>query len=138
MRDAVVRIGSRSLSDKVKEQLSAIGVRFHGTREAGLEFLVSAADRDSARLLVESAFVRVLGSAPEIQEVTLVSRGTDADALGVVEAFGVRAALDRFEEAGEEVALLTLPAADERRVPESRLHTALEAALNCEVRIRYV
>jgi hypothetical protein len=31
--------------------------------------------------------------------------------------------------------VFTLPTADRRRVPESRLHTALEAALNCEVRI---
>jgi hypothetical protein len=29
----------------------------------------------------------------------------------------------------------TISRADSRRVPESRLHTAFEAALNCEVRI---
>jgi hypothetical protein len=53
----------------------------------------------------------------------------------VVRAFGIDACVDRFADAGEEVVVVTLTSIDAARVAESRLHAALEAALNCEVRI---
>jgi len=41
-------------------------------------------------------------------------------------------------EEGWDVVHVTLCKADLERVPESRVHTALEASLNCEVRIRTI
>jgi len=67
--------------------------------------------------------------------VTYISRGTDADAQGVLAGFRVTGHVTRHTEGDEEVVTVTLDPHDLRRVPESRLHTALEAALNCEVRI---
>lgn len=103
-----------------------------------LAVTVEAADKESAGARVAGVCEQVLGTVPRLRSVTFLSRGTDEDALGVIEAFGVRAGVQRLEEDGEEVAVFTLAAADQRRVPESRLHTALEAALNCEIRLRYV
>ena len=74
-----------------------------------------------------------LPAAPGV--VTYISRGTDDDARGVLAGFGVEAPVERWEEDGEEVVLVRLDREQSRRVPEGRLHTALEAALNCEVRI---
>jgi hypothetical protein len=72
---------------------------------------------------------------PRAGAATFLSRGTDEDALGVVGAFGISAELDRFWEEDEEIAVFTITREAAAHVAESRLHTALEAALNCEVRI---
>lgn len=69
--------------------------------------------------------------------VTYVSRGTDDDARAVLERFGLAGAVSRDEAGGGDVTVF-LPRADMRRVPESRVHTALEAALNETVRIELV
>jgi ferredoxin len=53
----------------------------------------------------------------------------------VVRGFGIDADVERFTEDDEEIVVATISREASRRVPESRLHTALEAALNCEVRI---
>lgn len=103
-----------------------------------LELLVESADPKDARSRTAAACAEVFKTAPGIGAVTFVSRGTDEDVLGVVAAFGVGGRLERIDEDGEEVVVVTLAAADRRRVPESRLHTALEAALNCEVRLMFV
>ncbi len=89
------------------------------------------ADRDDYVGLCSRAFG--LPAAPGV--VTFISRGTDDDARGVLAGFGVQAPVERWEEAGEEVVRVVLDREQARRVPEGRLHTALEAALNCEVRI---
>lgn len=70
--------------------------------------------------------------------VTYVSRGTDADARAVLERFGLSGAVRRDEADGSGEVTVTLVRADMRRVPESRVHTALEAALNETVRIELV
>jgi hypothetical protein len=68
--------------------------------------------------------------------VTFVSRGTDDDAHGVLAGFGVTGEITRVQDAdGFDVVSVTLRESDLERVPESRIHTALEASLNCEVRI---
>ena len=78
----------------------------------------------------------VLGApGPQAGAATFLSRGTDEDAHGVVRAFGISAELDRFWEADQEIAVFTITRDDAAHVAESRLLTALEAALNCEVRI---
>lgn len=102
---------------------------------AELDLLFDSTDADEARDCAARACQRAFGRVPAIGAVTFVSRGTDEDALGVLTAFGVRGELARIDEDGEEVAVFTIADADRRTVPESRLHTALEAALNSAVRI---
>jgi hypothetical protein len=143
VRQAIVRVDPdprRTLSvDDIAARVArlprpGIALHRHGA-ERELELVVDSRNPDDARLRATEACTEAFGTPPEVGTVTFISRGTDADALGVVEAFGVHARIDRVEENGEEVAVLTLASADRMRVPESRLHTALEAALNCDVRI---
>jgi hypothetical protein len=107
-----------------------------------IELLLEGDDTAALRAWAEVRCADALGApdqaaarGPVAGAATFLSRGTDDDALGVVRAFGISATLDRFWEGGEEIAVFTLTTADAARVAESRLHTALEAALNCEVRI---
>jgi hypothetical protein len=68
--------------------------------------------------------------------VTYISRGTDDDVLGVLAGFGLTGEISRAPgDDGLDVVSVTLPRAALERVPESRVHTALEASLNCEVQI---
>lgn len=67
--------------------------------------------------------------------VTYISRGTDADAESVLARFDLAGQVKREIRDDGDVVTVTVSGADMRRVPESRLHTALEAALNAEVRI---
>lgn len=101
-----------------------------------IELLIDGDDPAALRDWAEVRCAEALGApGPVAGAATFLSRGTDEDALGVVHAFGISAELDRFWEDDEEIAVFTITPADAARVPESRLHTALEAALNCEVRI---
>jgi hypothetical protein len=94
-----------------------------------------AAMRRSAAGLCREAF----GTEPAEGTTTFLSRGSDDDALGVLSAFGLTGEVSRASgEDGWDVVTVRLAAADLRRVPESRIATALEASLNCEVRIRTV
>jgi hypothetical protein len=101
-----------------------------------LQFLAAgenpAALQRSARDLCRRAF----DTEPAEGTTTYLSRGTDEDALGVLLAFGVAGDLSRASGGdGWDVVTVRLAEADLRRVPESRIQTALEASLNCEVRI---
>jgi hypothetical protein len=76
------------------------------------------------------------GAQPVVGVLTYVSRGTDDDAHGVLTALGLDGDVVRVAgDEGWDVVTVTLRKADLERVPESRVHTALEASLNCEVRI---
>jgi hypothetical protein len=82
---------------------------------------------------------RPLGSEPAAGVLTYVSRGTDDDAHGVLDGLGLRGDIERIAgDDGWDVIHVTLSKTDLRRVPESRVHTALEASLNCEVHIHAV
>jgi hypothetical protein len=71
--------------------------------------------------------------------LTYISRGTDDDAHGVLAGFGLTGDVERSPgDEGWDVVHVTLRKADLERVPESRVHTALEASLNCEVQIRTI
>jgi hypothetical protein len=128
-------LSSHAIHEGVRAlQRRGVAVHRHvGDRE--LELLVDSTDPGDARRRTVTACAGAFGTAPSIGAVTFISRGTAEDALGVVAGFAVRAQVERVNENGEEIAVVTLAAADRRRVPESRLHTALEAALNCEVRL---
>jgi hypothetical protein len=100
-----------------------------------IEILIEAANQTEAAAKAVSAAEDAFPGPVAAGTVTFISRGTDADALGILDGFGVHGTISRIESNGEEVAVVTMTADQHGRVPESRLHTALEAGLNCEVRI---
>lgn len=79
------------------------------------------------------------GVQPQAGVLTYVSRGTDDDAHGVLAGLGLSGDVERTPGGdGWDVVTVTLRKSDLQRVPESRVHTALEASLNSEVVIRSV
>ncbi|HZQ30143.1 MAG TPA: hypothetical protein VFB19_00210 [Mycobacterium sp.] len=79
------------------------------------------------------------GAEPVAGVLTYISRGTDDDAHGVLAGFGLSGEISRTASGdGWDVVQVTLRRKDLERIPESRIHTALEASLNCEVHIRVV
>jgi hypothetical protein len=150
MRTAVIRVNLNPAGDLPEDRLAAAvaALRLGGIEVIApdfgrvpacareIELLIDGDDAPALQAWAQARCAEALGAAgPTAGAATFLSRGTDEDALGVVRAFGVGAAIDRFLEGGEEIAVFTLTSADAARVAESRLHTALEAALNCEVRI---
>lgn len=101
-----------------------------------LQFLVVGDDAEAMRAAVTELCAGVFGTSPVSGAVTYLSRGTDDDALGVLAGLGVTGQIDRQVGAdGWDVVTVRLDRADLARVPESRIQTALEASLNCEVQI---
>jgi hypothetical protein len=119
----------------VENNLSAMPV---GRRE--LEVLIAGDDAETVKHLGLELCGRAFGgfnTAPAAGVVTFISRGTDDDAHGVLSAFGLVGEVVRTPgDEGFDIVYVTLREADLERVPESRIHTALEASLNCEVHIR--
>jgi len=106
-----------------------------GRRE--VQLLIAGDDVDIVKQVAVALCVRAFGSHPAPGVVTFVSRGTDEDARGVLSAFGLTGEVARVPgDDGYDVVYVTLREDDLERVPESRVHTALEASLNCEVHIR--
>jgi hypothetical protein len=104
-------------------------------REA--ELLIPSDDVDAAKEIAIDLCTKAFSSTPVPGVVTYVSRGTDDDARGVLSAFGLSGEIARTPgDDGFDIVYVTLREDDLERVPESRVHTALEASLNCEVRIR--
>lgn len=102
-----------------------------------VEVLVAAEDGDRARETAIMLCTKVFNVIPAPGVITFVSRGTDEDAHGVLSAFGLTGDIVRTPgEDGFDIVQVTLREADLERIPESRVHTALEASLNCEVQIR--
>jgi hypothetical protein len=158
MRTAVVRVdvdpaavlgpaqlteGMRTLSGAVRE----IGADVVETDLAAappnrrqVEVLISGDDPDELQRTAVDLCVTAFGphgAQPVAGVLTYVSRGTDHDAAGVLAGLGLSGEIERTEDAdGWDVVTVTLARADLDRVPESRVHTALEASLNCEVHIR--
>lgn len=104
-----------------------------GRRQVRL--LITGADTDlvdTGTRLCAKAFETV----PKPGVVTYVSRGTDDDVHGVLAGLGLTGEIGRTLGAnGLDVVHVTLAEPDVVRVGESRIHTALEASLNCEVHI---
>jgi hypothetical protein len=101
-----------------------------------VELLLIGDDRDElARSAIELCG-KAFGTAPVAGVVTYLSRGTDDDVHGVLAAMGLAGEVTRTPgDEGWDVVHVTLRKVDLERVPESRVHTALEASLNCEVHI---
>ncbi len=104
-----------------------------------IELLIAAADVDAAKQTGIDLCAKAFSTNPLPGVVTFISRGTDDDAHGVLSAFGLNGEIVRAPgDDGFDVVYVTLREADLERIPESRVHTALEASLNCEVHIRTV
>jgi hypothetical protein len=104
-----------------------------------VEVLIAGAHPDELKQtaveLCTKAF-GAFGALPEAGVLTYVSRGTDDDAHGVLAGLGLQGEIARLaDDEGWDVIHVTLRKSDLERVPESRVHTALEASLNCEVHI---
>jgi hypothetical protein len=105
-------------------------------RRREVQLLVTGSDPVSVKGPAVQLCAEAFGTAPAAGVVTFVSRGTDDDAHGVLSGFGLTADIVRSPGTdGLDVVHVTLRKEDLERVPESRIHTALEASLNCEVRI---
>ena len=108
-----------------------------GRRE--VELLIAAEDGGTAESTAIELCTKVFGAGPVPGVITFVSRGTDDDAHGVLSAFGLTGDIERTPgDDGFDIVYVTLRESDLERIPESRVHTALEASLNCEVHIRTV
>ncbi|MGE2728777.1 hypothetical protein ACQI4F_04810 [Mycolicibacterium vaccae] len=157
MRTAVVRVdvdpAAALVADQLREGMATLsalaGARQVGVVEADLttmpsnrrqvEVLIAGDDAEqlqqTAVQLCREAF-GVFGVEPVAGVLTYVSRGTDDDAHGVLAGLGLRGEIERIPtDDGWDIVKVTLSKADLRRIPESRVHTALEASLNCEVQI---
>lgn len=153
MRTAVVRVDVDPAGELTPEQLAdgmtalkelaaAAGVEVLDVdlaamppRRRQVQLLIAGNGPDAGVALCAKAF----GAAPQLGVVTYVSRGTDDDAHGVLSRFGITG--DVAREPGTEgfdIVTVTLSRVDLERIPESRIQTALEASLNCEVHIRTV
>lgn len=101
-----------------------------------LQFLAEGDDPSPRQRAAGELCRRAFGTEPAPGTTTFLSRGSDDDAHGVLTAFGLAGEVSRAGgEEGWDVVTVRLAEADLRRVPESRIQTALEASLNCEVRI---
>ena len=155
MRTAVVRVGVDRAGDLTPAQLSDGMARLRGS--AGLagvevvennlaalppqrrevELLISGDDPAELERVAVELCAKAFGTTPVPGVLTYISRGTDDDARGVLAGFGLAGDIERVPgDDGVDVMHVTLRKTDLERVPESRIHTALEASLNCEVRIR--
>ncbi|MEB3019548.1 hypothetical protein [[Mycobacterium] crassicus] len=153
MRTAVVRIDVDPTGQLTPEQLTAGMATLRDLADgAGAEVVDASVaampvGRRQARLLITGAEADVIdigmrlcasafGTVPAAGVVTYLSRGTDADVHGVLAGLGLTGEVVRTPGAdGLDVVKVTLAEPDLQRVGESRIHTALEASLNCEVHI---
>ena len=104
-----------------------------------VELLIVGSDPEGVKAAGMGLCAKAFGTAPAVGVVTYLSRGTDDDAYGVLDRFGLRGEIRREPgNEGFDVVYVRLSRADLEHIPESRIHTALEASLNCEVHIEPV
>ena len=102
-----------------------------------VEMLIDGDDADQLKRFAVELCTKAFGTSPVPGVLTYISRGTDDDAHGVLAGFGLAGEITRTPgDDGLDIVHVTLRSADLDRIPESRIHTALEASLNCEVHIR--
>jgi hypothetical protein len=109
-----------------------------GTRRE-VEMLMSGRDPGELTRTAMDLCARAFPTTPVAGVLTYLSRGTDDDAHGVLAGFGLAGEITRTPTGeGWDVVDVTLRREDIARIPESRIHTALEASLNCEVYIHLI
>jgi hypothetical protein len=102
-----------------------------------VQMLMAGTDANELKRDAVALCAKAFGTEPAPGVLTYLSRGTDDDAYGVLAGFGLTGEIIRtLGDDGLDVVHVTLSKADLERIPESRIHTALEASLNCEVHIR--
>jgi len=101
-----------------------------------VEILMDGDDPEALASTAADWCAQAFGETPERGVLTFVSHGTDDDAHGVLAGFGLTGQVQRVEGSeGWDIINVTLRREDIARIPESRIHTALEASTNCEVHI---
>jgi hypothetical protein len=101
-----------------------------------VQLLIAAEDADAAKRTAIELCTKAFSDTALPGVVTFVSRGTDDDAHGVLAGFGLTGEIVRAPgDDGYDIVYVRLREEDLDRIPESRVHTALEASLNCEVHI---
>ncbi len=154
MRTAVVRVGVDLAGQLTAEQLSTgmaelarltaeVDAQLIDNNLAALppkrrevEILMTGTDPTDLKSTALTLCAKAFATEPVPGVLTFVSHGTDDDAAGVLAGFGVRGMIERTPgDEGWDIITVTIDKADIARIPESRLHTALEASTNCEIRI---
>lgn len=131
---ALLELADKAGAGVVENDLASMPV---SRRE--VELLIAAEDGDTASEAAIGLCTTVFSATPVAGVITFVSRGTDDDVHGVLSAFGLTGDIVRTPgDEGFDIVHVTLRESDLERIPESRIHTALEASLNCEVHIRTV
>ena len=157
MRTAVVRVGVDPAGELAPAQLTDGMARLRDSAAAAdvevvendlvglppqrreVEVLIVGDDAAELQRIAVSLCANAFGTTPVPGVVTFISRGTDDDAHGVLAGFGLTGEIERIPgDDGWDVVHVTLRKSDLERVPESRVHTALEASLNCEITIRTI
>lgn len=102
-----------------------------------VELLIDGDDADELKRFALDLCNKAFGTGPVPGVLTYISRGTNDDVHGVLAGFGLAGEITRSPgDDGLDIVYVTLRKADLDRIPESRIQTALEASLNCEVHIR--
>jgi hypothetical protein len=149
MRTAVVRVNIdptgmltperlREGMDVLLELVDQIGAEVV-KKDTGpdVDLLIAGDNAEDAKQVAIRLCAKAFKTTPATGVVTFISRGTDDDARGVLAGFGLSGQIVRdTDDEGFDIIYVTLREADLERVPESRIHTALEASLNCEIHIR--
>jgi hypothetical protein len=131
---ALLELAGAAGVDVIKNDLAAMPA---SRRE--VELLIAAEDGNTAKDTAIGLCAKAFSADPVPGVVTFISRGTDDDAQGVLSAFGLTGDIVRTPgDDGFDIVHVTLREDDLEHIPESRVHTALEASLNCEVHIRTV
>ena len=124
------------LADEVGAEVVQTALAAMPAARRKVQLLIVGSDADTVEQTALDLCAKAFGTTPVAGVVTYVSRGTDDDAHGVLSGFGLTGQVRRSPgDDGFDVVYVTLRQADLERIPESRIHTALEASLNCEVHI---
>ena len=125
------------LSDEIGAGVVENDLATMPARRREVELLITTDDVGAAKNVAVDLCAKAFGTSPVAGTITFTSRGTDDDAHGVLSAFGLTGEIARTPgDDGFDIVYVTLREDDLERIPESRIHTALEASLNCEVHIR--
>jgi hypothetical protein len=124
------------LADEVGAEVVQTALATMPAARREVQLLIVGSDADTVKQTALDLCAQAFSATPVAGVVTYVSRGTDDDAHGVLSGFGLTGEIRRSPgDDGFDVVYVTLRQADLERIPESRIHTALEASLNCEVHI---
>jgi hypothetical protein len=104
-----------------------------------VELLISGEDVEDLRRIAEATCAEALSRSkltakPKATAICFISRGTVEDALGILSAFGVQTGSDAVRLEGEDIAEVAIDRERLDYATPAKLQTALEAALNREVR----